>query len=61
MKPFESANYLDIDSSFSEEEIMIRNAIRQFVSSEIMPGIAEHFEKGTFPKDLILPMAELGG
>ncbi|OFZ31507.1 MAG: acyl-CoA dehydrogenase [Bdellovibrionales bacterium RIFCSPHIGHO2_01_FULL_40_29] len=60
MKPFESVNYLDIDNLFSEEELMIRNSIRQFVTSEIMPIIAEHFEKGTFPKNLIPAMGELG-
>lgn len=60
MKSFESPNFLKTDSLFTEDEIMIRDTIRQFVSNEIIPVIAEHYENGTFPKDLIPQLAELG-
>ncbi len=60
MKTFESPNFLKTDSLFTEDEIMIRDTLRQFVSSEIIPIIAEHYENGTFPKDLIPQLAELG-
>lgn len=60
MKSFESPNFLKTDSLFSEDEIMIRNTVREFVTKEIIPIIAEHYENGTFPKDLIPQLAELG-
>jgi glutaryl-CoA dehydrogenase len=39
---------------------MIQRSAREFVQHEVMPIIAEHFEKGTFPQQLIPSMAELG-
>ncbi|MFZ3230664.1 MAG: acyl-CoA dehydrogenase family protein [Pseudobdellovibrio sp.] len=60
MKAYESPNFLEVDSLFTEDELMIRDTVRQFVSKEIIPIIAEHYEKGTFPKDLITQMGALG-
>lgn len=60
MKAFESPDFLKMDQHFTEEEIMIRDTIRQFVSKEIMPIIGDHYEAGTFPKHLIPQLAELG-
>lgn len=60
MKAFESPDFLNTDALFSEEELMIRNSIREFVSHEIMPHIADHYDKGTFPADLIPQLAALG-
>lgn len=60
MKNFESPNILNTDALFTEEELMIRNSVRDFVSHEIMPNIADHYEKGYFPTELIPKLAELG-
>lgn len=60
MKIYASPNFLKTDSLFSEEEIMIRDTVRQFVSAEVMPIISDHYENGTFPKNLIPQLAELG-
>lgn len=60
MNNFESPNFLNTDALFSEEELMIRNSIRDFVSHEIMPSISDHYEKGYFPVELIPQLAELG-
>jgi glutaryl-CoA dehydrogenase len=44
----------------SDEEKHVRDTLRQFVVQECMPVIADHFDRGTFPMDLVPRMAELG-
>jgi glutaryl-CoA dehydrogenase len=56
----EKVDYFQIESLLSDEEISYRDAVRGFVDEECMPIIVEHFEKGTFPMDLIPRMAEMG-
>jgi glutaryl-CoA dehydrogenase len=60
MKPFRGLDYYAIDGLLSEEERMIRDTIRNFVSEQVMPGIEKHHRDGTFPMDLIPQLAELG-
>jgi glutaryl-CoA dehydrogenase len=50
----------NIDHLLSEEERMVRDTVRKFVSERVLPIIAEHFEAGTFPRELIPAIAELG-
>ena len=44
----------------SEEEIMIRNSVREFVSDEVIPIIEKYNREGKFPLELVPKMAELG-
>jgi glutaryl-CoA dehydrogenase len=60
MEKFKGVDYFDIDSLFSEEELLVRNTIRQFVDDSLLPIIEDQYEHGTFPMELIIPMAELG-
>jgi glutaryl-CoA dehydrogenase len=53
-------DYYQIESLFTTEEKNIRDSVRRFVDDACMPVIAEHFDKGTFPVDLIPRMAEMG-
>jgi glutaryl-CoA dehydrogenase len=57
---YRALDYLAIDELFTEEERLVRDRIRQFVSKEIVPVIGGHFEKGTFPSDLIPRFGALG-
>lgn len=50
----------NIDHLLSEEERMVRDTVRKFVRERVLPVIGEHFEAGTFPRDLIPELAELG-
>lgn len=50
----------NIDSLLSEEERMVRDTVRKFVRERVLPIIGEHFEAGTFPRELIPAVAELG-
>ena len=60
MEKFKGVDYFDIDSLFSEEELLVRNTIRQFVDDRLLPIIEDRYERGIFPMELIIPMAELG-
>lgn len=60
MQNFTGVDYFNIDSLFSEEEKMIRESVREFVSDQIIPIIEKYNREGKFPVDLIPAMAELG-
>lgn len=60
MKAYEAVDFLDLNSELTPEEILIRDTVRQYVSKEIMPRIADDYEAGVFPKELIPGLAELG-
>jgi glutaryl-CoA dehydrogenase len=53
-------DYFQLEGSLSEEEKSLRDKVRKFVDEECMPLISNHFDKGTFPIDLIPRMAEMG-
>lgn len=55
-----ASDLYNIDSLLSEEERMVRDTVRQFVHERVLPIIGEHFEAGTFPRELIPAVAELG-
>ncbi len=56
--PFE---LYDIDSLFTDEQLSIRDAVREFVSDNIRPNIAEWFESGSLPaRELALEMGKMG-
>src|SRR5260370_8287668 len=50
----------NIDALLSEEERMVRDTVRKFVNERVLPVIGEHFEAGTFPRELLPTIAELG-
>ncbi|HEU5438453.1 MAG TPA: acyl-CoA dehydrogenase family protein [Ktedonobacterales bacterium] len=50
----------NIDSLLSEDERMVRDTVREFVRKRVLPVIGEHFEAGTFPRELIPEIAQLG-
>ena len=53
-------DYLQIDRLLSDEERAIREAVRDFVVGEILPGIEGWFEASTFPRDVAKGLADLG-
>ena len=50
----------NIDHLLSEEERMVRDTVRKFVQERVLPIIGDHFEAGTFPRELIPEIAEMG-
>jgi len=53
-------DYFNLDEHLSPEDKMTRQTVKRFVEREIIPTVERHFADGTFPKDLIPQMAELG-
>ncbi len=49
-----------MDFSLTEEQIMIRDAARDFARTELLPGVIERDEKEEFPAEQIKKMGELG-
>ena len=45
---------------FTEEQLMIQKAARDFAQNECLPGVIERDEKQQFPKEQIMKLAELG-
>lgn len=60
MDKFTGLDYYDIEALLTEEELMVRNSVREFVDDEIIPVIEKHYREGTFPMDLVPKLAELG-
>jgi glutaryl-CoA dehydrogenase len=50
----------NIDGLLTEEERMVRDTVREFVRERVLPIIGDHFEAGTFPRELIPEVALLG-
>lgn len=51
---------LTIDHLLSEEERLTWTAARDFCERRVAPVIEEHYERATFPKELIPEFAEMG-
>ena len=53
-------DFYNIDALLTDEERLVRDTVQTFVRARVLPIIGEHFEAGTFPKDLIAEIADLG-
>lgn len=53
-------DFFKLDSQLSDEEKLVRQSVRSFVNERVKPIIADCFEEGRFPFDLIPEMASLG-
>src|SRR3954469_23362899 len=53
-------DFLDIDRLLSDEERAIRDAVRDLVADQVLPGIGDWFEHGEFPRDVAKSLADLG-
>ncbi len=54
------SDLLRIDDELSDEERLVRDTVRKFAADRIMPYIADWFEAGTLPKDLMPELGQLG-
>ena len=60
MERFNGIDYYNIKSLLTEEEILVRQSVRDFVDDKVLPIIEKHYMKGTFPLELIEQLGELG-
>jgi glutaryl-CoA dehydrogenase len=60
MPLFPGVDFLRIDSLFSQQELLVRQAARQFVDQRVLPLIRDCFREARFPRELIPEMGRLG-
>ena len=57
---FKGLDYYDVESLLNEEEVLVRETVREFVGENVLPIIEKHYRAGTFPVELVAKMADLG-
>jgi glutaryl-CoA dehydrogenase len=57
---FQNVDFLHLDASFSEDELLVRRTARDFVEDNLSPIIEDCFRDGRFPRELVALMGELG-
>src|SRR5512146_67638 len=53
-------DFYNVDHLLTEDERLVRDTVRTFVRERVLPVIGEHFEAGTFPRELVPEIAEMG-
>jgi glutaryl-CoA dehydrogenase len=57
---FQGVDFLHLDASFSEDELLVRRTARDFVEDNVVPIIEECYRTERFPRELVPVMGELG-
>lgn len=57
---FQSPDYLKLDELLTEEHLMVRDAVRNYVKQEISPIIEDYAQRSEFPQQIVKQMGDLG-
>ena len=57
---FESPDYYQLDELLSEEHLMVRKAVRDYVKKEISPIIEDYAQRAEFPTQIIKQLGDMG-
>lgn len=57
---FQSPDYVNLDELLSEEHLMVRDAVRNYVKQEISPIIEDYAQKAEFPRQIVKQLGDLG-
>jgi glutaryl-CoA dehydrogenase len=49
-----------VDELLTDDERLVRDTVRAMVRERVLPVIADHFEAGTFPRELVAEVGRLG-
>ncbi len=60
INPLISPDYYLVDHLLTEEHLMIRDAVKEWVKRDVIPVIEDSYEKAVFPMEFIPKLAELG-
>jgi glutaryl-CoA dehydrogenase len=55
-----STDLLNIEDQLTEEERLIRDTVRAFTADKVQPHIADWFDAGTLPREIIPELGKLG-
>ncbi len=53
-------DFLQLEHQLTDDERLVRDTVRRFVDTRVIPLMGEAFEKGEYPHELTQEMAELG-
>jgi glutaryl-CoA dehydrogenase len=56
----ELVDFYRTDDLLTEEERLVRSTVGRFVDQRFLPSIAEHYERATFPMEIVPELAKLG-
>lgn len=60
MDLFESPDYYQLDDLLSEEHLMVRSAVRDYIKSSISPIIEDYAQRAEFPQQIVKQLGDLG-
>jgi len=60
MDLFESPDYFQLDELLSEEHLMVRSAVRDYVKNSISPIIEDYAQRAEFPQQIVKQLGDLG-
>jgi glutaryl-CoA dehydrogenase len=60
MDTFRGVDYYGIEDELSEEQRMVRDAVRDWVEAKFLPVVASHHRDGTFPLEVRRDLGEMG-
>ena len=60
MEKFRGVDYYGFDELLTEEQRMMRDAVRDWVEAKFLPVVSQHHRDGTFPMELARDLGEMG-
>jgi glutaryl-CoA dehydrogenase len=60
MEKFRGVDYYGIDDLLTEEQRMMRDAVRDWVEAKFLPVVSQHHRDGSFPMELAKDLGEMG-
>jgi glutaryl-CoA dehydrogenase len=60
MEKFRGVDYYGVDDLLTEEQRMMRDAVRDWVEAKFLPVVSQHHRAGTFPMELARDLGEMG-
>jgi glutaryl-CoA dehydrogenase len=57
---FKSPDYFNLDELLTEEHIMVRETVRNYVKKEISPIIEDYAQRAEFPQQIVKQLGEIG-
>jgi len=56
----ETVDFYRIDDLLTEEERLVRSTVSRFVDERFLPIVADHYERASFPMEVVPELARLG-
>jgi glutaryl-CoA dehydrogenase len=56
----EPVDFYRVDDLLTEEERLVRSTVSRFVDDRFLPIVADHYERASFPMDIVPELARLG-